>query len=98
MVYICIDDWIGLSSDDTYSMTEFEFSLFVYDLELLPSVPDLDDVSLGMYCLDNFKNLKKGIAQLLNVNIANIHLVWQGYTLRDLEKPYRGIKSVKTIS
>ena len=97
MVYICIDDWIGLSSDDMYSMTEFEFSLFVYDQELLPSVPDLDDVSLGMYCLDNFKNLKKGIAQLLNVDIANIHLVWRGYTLRDHEKPYRGIKSVKTI-
>ena len=97
MVYIYTDDWIGLCSDDMYSMTEFEFSLFVYDQQLLPSVPNLDDVHFGMYCLDNFKNLKLGIAQLLNVDIANIHLVWRGYTLRDHENPCRGIKSGKTI-
>ena len=78
-------------------MIEFEFSLFVYDRQLVPNVPDLDDVHFGMYCLDNFKNLKIGIAQLLNVDIANIHLVWKGYTLRDHENPCRGIKSVKTI-
>ena len=92
MVLIYIDDWIHTTSEDSYSLVHFDYNLVVYNQQFLETIPNLDDVVLGMYALDCFLTLKNAIAYLLQLNSTNIQLVWNNRILQDQEIPYEGLR------